>query len=72
MFIALSSYHPKDMFISFVQGELRRYLRNNSSKTGFTHMAKVCIARLLDRGYDSTILKEWFSEVKFENKKVSY
>jgi hypothetical protein len=69
MYIPLSSDHPKDMFKSFVQGELRRYIRNNSSKAGFTHMAKVFIARLLDRGYDPAILKEWFSEIKYENRK---
>ncbi len=31
-------------------------------------MAKVFIARLLDRGYEPTLLKEWFSEIKYENR----
>ena len=69
MYIPMASDHPKEMFKSFVTGELRRYVRNNSSKVGFIHMSKVFIARVLDRGYDPITLKTWFSEVKFKNRK---
>jgi hypothetical protein len=68
MYIPLASDHPYPMFKSFVQGELRRYIRNNSNKVGFLHISKLFIARLLDRGFEPALLKEWFSEVKYENR----
>jgi hypothetical protein len=68
MYISMTSDHPKEMFKSFVTGELIIYVRKYSSKMGFIHMSKVFMAWLLDRGYDPTTLKNWFSEVKFENR----
>ena len=58
MYILMSSDHPKEMFKSFVTGESKICVRNNSSKTGFIHISKVFIERLLDRGYDPFILKK--------------
>jgi hypothetical protein len=55
MYIPIPSEHPKDMFKSFVTGQVIR--------CGFIHMPKIFISRLLDRCYEPTTLKKWFSEV---------
>jgi hypothetical protein len=45
MYIPMTSEdHLKEMFKSFVTGELKVCVRNNSNKTGFIHMSKVFIA----------------------------
>jgi hypothetical protein len=68
LYIPFSSDHPTAMFKSFVVGELKRYVRNSSSKVSFLHMAKSFFSRLLDRGYPKETLKIWFEEIQFESR----
>lgn len=68
LYIPFSSYHPKDNKIGFIKAELIRYIRNSSTYSAFTNMAKRFFVRLRTRGYPPRFLLWVFSQVHYHDR----
>ena len=66
------SSHPPGVTKGFIKGEAIRLLRTNSSQLTFKeNIKKNFEKRLLNRGYQSSVVEKNLCEVKFSDKKAS-
>ncbi|KDE08473.1 hypothetical protein MVLG_01255 [Microbotryum lychnidis-dioicae p1A1 Lamole] len=66
-YIPWSSFHPVDVKLAFVKGELIRYIRLNSSKEEYLKTMLLFYGRLRARGYPPRWLKKAFSQVQYDD-----
>ena len=64
-----STCHPFNTKKGFIKGETLRLLRTNSVKENFENFKRDFEQRLYKRGYPVSLVKNIFSEVRFENRK---
>ena len=67
-YIPFNSNHPKHVFKNFVLGEIKRYIRFNSSEFHFWKMIKKNFRRLRNRGYPRKFLRTIFDGINFSER----
>lgn len=65
-YIPWSSFHPVDVKLAFVKGELIRYIRLSSSKDDYIKSMGLFYTRLRARGYPPRWLRVAFSQVQYD------
>ena len=65
MYIPASSGHQQHTINNFILGELRRYIRFNTTKKNFLKIKKKFFRRLRNRGYTKIFLSRLFNKIKF-------
>ena len=65
------SCHPPGVKKGFIKGEALRLLRTNSSQITYERNIRNFHNWLLERGYPVAILRKYFSEVKFADRKTA-
>lgn len=65
LYIPWNSFHLRSMKVSFIQTELRRYIRNSSSYSEFERIRASFFHRLRDRGYPAAFLINTFKTISY-------
>ncbi len=65
LYIPCNSFHTRAMKKSFIQTELRRYIRNSSSQIEFERICAAFFHRLRNRGYPKAFLVDVFTSVSY-------
>ena len=67
-YLAMESCHPFHCYRGLIKGESLRNIRNTSDKNIYLANMEMFTRRLVERGYDESLVKECLSEVKYENR----
>jgi hypothetical protein len=59
------SNHPPHTFKAWIVQELKRYILNSSDEADFVALSRLFMDRLLQRGYDGSLLKTWFGMASY-------
>lgn len=70
LYVPFSSYHTREMKLSFIRTELMRFVRNSSRLDDYLHARLFFFDALRDRGYPHRFLVEAFSAVEYKNRHV--
>lgn len=65
-YLPYSSWHPRHQKLSFIVGELRRYIMRESTLKGFLKLRLLFYQRLRARGYPLSLLRKAFSKVDYD------
>jgi len=64
-YLPYNSYHPKHQKISFITGEIRRYIIRESTLEGFIKLRNLFYFRLRARGYPSKLILFCFNKLQY-------
>ena len=68
LYIPFTSFHPTAAKKSFIQTELMRYIRNNSSQEHYEQLKILFFFRLRDRGYPAMFLYPLFDSIYYSDR----
>lgn len=68
LYIPWNSFHTRAMKLAFIATELRRYVRNSSSKQSYERIRAAFYHRLRNRGYPRPFLIEAFEPIRYADR----
>lgn len=68
LYIPFNSFHPPRSKGGFIITELKRYVRNNSSRSEYLKLKLIFYLRLRARGYPTVFLNDYFGRVQYDER----